>query len=386
MMSSARDKRAYTQGHFVFSHLLTREAAYGALLDRNRASIHSVAADVLAEGLIAGAPDELSRLIAVQQHLELAERWAEAHAICCQLLSRRASMGRFEYWEQAAQHAGLLWERGRLADSALPAESAPYCNAWAQYLALTGRAAEGSQWGDRAIAAARVLGDNVQLAVALSNCGLCAQYSGDQQEGLRLYREALAVFRKAGDTAGVIRALNNIGNVLNESDEHGAAQEYLKEALSMAQQLGHKLHEANVAMNLGITLAELGKVKAARGHYELAIDAARLTGARSIEGVTLGNLGDAELRAGNVEIAQRLFEQALQSALETGVSRFVACWAGDLAKLHVSAGNRQLAQTYADRARAAAGNSGDPLVLEFTLQMLAEVGLLDQPQNEVGAK
>jgi hypothetical protein len=166
--------------NFTFSHLLTRDAAYDALLASNRRALHSAAADGLTGRLTPGTPDELMHLARVQDHLEVAERWEEAHQRCCARLRRRVGLGRLDGWAEMSKHAEELWRRAHERNPALPSWSAAFANATALYLGLTSQLEEATVWANRALSLARSAGEVAEEALALNHCGLARHYAGER--------------------------------------------------------------------------------------------------------------------------------------------------------------------------------------------------------------
>lgn len=96
---------------YFFEHLLTREAAYRALLAANRRTLHSLAANALASLINPGSADEWNLLPHLIEHLALAGRHQEAHERCCDLLWLAACSGQhrlFEQYEREAEAQLLL--------------------------------------------------------------------------------------------------------------------------------------------------------------------------------------------------------------------------------------------------------------------------------------
>jgi tetratricopeptide (TPR) repeat protein len=347
---------------FAFSHRLTRDAAYDALLASNRRKLHSAAADALARGLDIGAPDELPLLRRLIDHLSAAERWAEAHHRGCVLLLRRAVLGRTADWEALAAQVRELWERARAVDPALPPGSAPLCNAWALYLALTGRMDEARCAGEEALGLARAAGDRSQQAAALVHCGIATHYAGGQLAALDFYREALALYRAQDDLYGQLRCLNNIGLALHEAGRSEEALPYLETGLALAGNM-HQIMRSNLGVNRGVVLHELKDYVAAQSCFEDALQAAREIGDRSTEGLALGNLGDLAGLRQEWELARRCLSQALGVAREVGSPRFVAWWINQRAELELRAGAAEEAWRFSLQAQAAAEASNDSVVL-----------------------
>jgi tetratricopeptide (TPR) repeat protein len=367
---------------FAFLHRLTCDAAYRALLASNRRALHSAAADALLGGLRFGTPDEAPRLAQLIGHLRRAERWGEAHRYSCKLLQRRANLGRVDGWEEQAAAAQELWERARQADPALPPRTAALCNAWAMYLAMTGRPAQAQPWSEQALGLARAAGDAEQTALALNSGGMAAHYSGELATALDRYRAGLDACRAAGDRLGQMRALNNIGLLLNEQGDNAPAERALREGLALAQADGALLLESNLALNLGIVLGDLEQLEEARAQYEHAYQTGTQCGDLSTQGLAIGNIGGIDSMAGRKPEARAAFVRAAELARDIRAPRFIAFWTNELAELELHEGRTLEALALAEQAAAAARGCGDRLMCGYVLCSAGAVALAaGQPER-----
>jgi tetratricopeptide (TPR) repeat protein len=345
---------------YAFAHWLTRDSAYGALLERNRRALHGAAVDALAAQLVPGAPDELARLMELVDQSAAAGRWAEAHNFCCQALGARTQVGQVGGWEQGAERAAQLWQLAREGSPALPPMTADLANCWALHCASTGRMVEATQYAQQALAlaeAALQAGDphaRLNRATALNNCGLAVHYSGHPAQAQPAYTQALAAFKELGDNCGMARACNNLGSSLLEIGQPAAARPILTEGLELAAASGHRLFAANLAVNLGLVLKELDELELARQYLEQSLSAARETGAFSVEGMAQGNLGMVAMAEGKFQEARDLFRSALHLARQVNAPRFAAWWMSHLAQLALleedCAESRRLAAAAAEEA------------------------------------
>jgi tetratricopeptide (TPR) repeat protein len=360
---------------FEFRHLLTRDAAYEALLASNRRALHAVAADVLKSRLMTGSPEELSQLAIWQSHLELAQRWEEAHRVCCTRLLRRANLGRLDGWLGLAEHAAALWDKARQRDHSLAETSPDFANAQGLYFGLTSKMAEAAAWAERALALARETEDTAQEALAYNNCGLARHYSGQHAQAIEFYKLALASFQLSGNIMGVTQAHNNLGLALHESGNSEEARTWLQQGLDLARLDGNLLLEANLALNLGIAEAGLKQSAAARRHYERAYEVALALGDVSTQSFAIGYLGSLAKEEGSFEAAFRQLELARALSAQMRQPRITAWWLGELASLRELEGRVVDAIALATECLQLARGSGDRFILAHALFLRAKLAM-----------
>jgi tetratricopeptide (TPR) repeat protein len=362
---------------FAFNHLLTQQAAYGALLGSNRRALHSAAADALAARIVPGAPDEASLLARLVAHLEAAQRWPEAFGRCCTLLNRLDALGRFDNWDGTLGYAAALWRRARAADPALPEESSELVNARASGCAHTGRLDEARALAQRALELARQQGHRAAEARAINNLGIAAHFGGLHADAFRYYSAALAAYRALDDATGCAQLCNNLGVARFEVDDAAGALEILREGLELVTRAGLVQLVGNLELNNGLALSALGDDAAARAHLTRGLQAARRQGNLGEEGLTLGYLGEVEERAGHPATARDYYTSAERLARLTGSARFSAWWLDHLCALDLAAGDRAAARARAAAALAQARRSGGRTVESYALCQLAEVELAE---------
>ena len=84
---------------------------------------------------------------------------------------------------------------------------------------LLGRGDDGRRYALRAVATLEPLGDGHELAMAYSNMAQLSMLAGEITETVDWGERALASARRIGDREVEIHALNNIGSVLTSSDD-----------------------------------------------------------------------------------------------------------------------------------------------------------------------
>jgi tetratricopeptide (TPR) repeat protein len=360
---AARKGRPNRRQQFEFRHLLTRDAAYEALLDNNRRALHAAAAEVLATRIQPGAPDELPRLPSLQRHYELAGLWREAHDTACRNLLRRSHLGRHDGWVELAEHAQELWELVRASDPQLPAWSAAYANAYSLYAGHIGQIEQASLWAGRALELAEADGNQEHYAAALIHNGMASHFAGKHDEAIAYYQRALELQRELGNSVGEIQALNNLGLILHEGGASAEGRPWLEEGLRCARLAGNQLMEANLALNLGIALIGLGETEEAKQHIERAHELSLQLGDVSTESFAHGYLGNLASDAGDVAAALQHYQRAIQMTELIQSPRIQAYWLTELAALEAKRGELLAYERAAVASLRYARQSGDRYML-----------------------
>ncbi len=168
---------------------------------------------------------------------------------------------------------------------------------------------------ERALAAARTLGDRQAEGVHLGNLGLAHASLGETQRASEFYRQHLEIAIQTGDRTGEGNALGNLGLACTALGEYHQAIEFYRQALLIDRELvasgGDRSREAADLINLGNACFYLGETTQAIEHFQQALAIDRQVGDRRGESVALGCLGGAIHTLGDVQQAIELYEQAL---------------------------------------------------------------------------
>lgn len=299
---------------YAFEHLLTREAAYSALLERNRSALHSLAADVLSARLRPGTLDEWERLPLICNHLTAAGRALEAHERLCELLALIAQTGRFEAWERSLGAARSNWEAARQADPALPAASPglAYCEALLDYsrgefstaLAAAQAALEGSP--------ARVRPLLTMLAAQ------CLHRLGRSEEARQGYEAALEAFAALGDQPNQCEVERGLA-VLARDMGHGAESlAHNVRALALARASGNKRLEAVSLISACNSASIYGSLRDSDLYLREALALATALGDVQSRCTALNLLSEMEMCCAGPAAAEALAREALGLTEATG--------------------------------------------------------------------
>ena len=281
----------------------------------------------------------LARLAAIEPEIDNVREvltWALQERNDVELGARLAfGLGRF--WSTQLPREGERWlelarrEIGEVADPLLAARLAS---------ALAAMLAHGSferfDATERALAAARAVGDPLVLSKALSACGeqLAPQRRSD--EARAAFEEALALARASRSEWDTARALAGLGMLALDRDD-----------LEAARQIGHQ------AMVIFETLGAIDGV----AYVSIA-------------------LGQAEFRLGNVERAVTLTKRARKAYGELNNNRSSACAANYLAAFAIEAGDREEARYHARDSLALLRSDRHPMFLSEAIGHLALLATL----------
>jgi tetratricopeptide (TPR) repeat protein len=159
--------------------------------------------------------------------------------------------------------------------------------------------------------AARLLGDGVAEATALTNLGVVCWQLGRHPEAIEHFERALSLSRQFGDGRGEARILGNLGVVHSTTGQGEISAAYQQQALDRFVQLGDRVGEANTLTNLGSVYVRLGRPQPAVEQNRRALAIFRDLQHRGGEATALNNLGDAHVMLGQFPEAAGYYEQAL---------------------------------------------------------------------------
>jgi tetratricopeptide (TPR) repeat protein len=171
-------------------------------------------------------------------------------------------------------------------------------------------------WLERAVTAARKIGDGYGMGNALDNLGLAYADLGETRRAIEHHEQALSITREIGNRRGEGNALGNLGNAYSKLGEIHRAIEHHEQNLVIAREMGDRHGEGAALNNLGLAHAALGDPHRAIGHYEQSLVILQEIGDRRGEGDALNNLGNAYAALGETHRAIELYDQHLMIARE----------------------------------------------------------------------
>ncbi|GIJ79923.1 Tetratricopeptide repeat-containing protein [Micromonospora phaseoli] len=191
--------------------------------------------------------------------------------------------------------------------------------------------------------AARLLGDDVAEATALTNLGVAGWQLGRYPEAAGHLKRALPLFRAAGDGRGEARVLGNLGVVHSSAGDWEGAGAYHELALDRFVQVGDRVGEANTLTNLGAVHERLGRSGAAAEQNSRALAIFRELRHLGGEATALNNLGDTYVTLGRFADAVDCYEQALAIFRDIGERYGETCVLNGLGRALAGQGQRDAA-------------------------------------------
>ncbi|MCP4221282.1 MAG: tetratricopeptide repeat protein, partial [bacterium] len=129
------------------------------------------------------------------------------------------------------------------------------------------------EYGEKALACARTIGDKNGEAIALMHIGAGNYYLGDIIRAENAFSAALSVAKGVEDEKILMRALSNVGLVTNDKGSYRKALEYYLEALKLAEKTSDKRTIAQISNNIGNLYGDLENFDQALEYFNKALEA-----------------------------------------------------------------------------------------------------------------
>jgi predicted ATPase/DNA-binding XRE family transcriptional regulator len=285
-------------GRLVEQSLVTVDHDAGGLRYGMLEPVRQYALEKLGES---GEAEEVRR-----RHAEHFVAFAEAAAPRLMGPEHAAWLERLEQEHDNLREA-LRWARetGRV-ETGLRLVGALYWFWW-----MHGYLGEGRRWVEEFLSGSEGCGPGPARAMALYGAGEMALGQGDPVRAVALLEESLALYRELGDEVGVAIVLSELGQATRAQGDHDRAAALSEEGLACSRELGER-NAAAIALNtLGHIERQRGELASATARHEESLT---LFGeARNERGVayTLSNLGVAALERGDLERASALYRESL---------------------------------------------------------------------------
>src|SRR5581483_6844653 len=227
-------------------------------------------------------------------------------------------------------------------------------------LSINGNPDRASELFERALAAARELGDPWILARTLLQAGWAPYWRNDLATARPMFQEALEVARTnpAGDRWAEARALVMLAAVAQESEDEEAAFALASESLAVAEAAGDRFAIAVAREAVGSALRRLGRLEEAEPHLDAAVEAFRDLGARWELASALTSRGIAHRLAGRAEPAVKDLREAFRLCRELKERSIVTWSAESLAVALVDAGDPKAARRVVEEVADIASSEG----------------------------
>ena len=235
--------------------------------------------------------------------------------------------------------AALAWTHG-YPDGA-PSELRLAAGLW-RFWETRGHLAEGRLWLERALS--RTAGEVSTLrANAFTGAGMLAGQQGDHDAASTALNESVTVLRSLGDEVSIAVALSNLANLEAEHGDLDRARALYEESLAVTRPTGEARGMAFALLNLADVAARQGNATEAQERYDEAIATFRGVGDLFGVAIALGRGAIISLRQGEHTAAEERHREALAIYRQLGDRRGVA-----RTLMHLG----DLAQAGGDRARA----------------------------------
>jgi tetratricopeptide (TPR) repeat protein len=188
--------------------------------------------------------------------------------------------------------------------------------------------------------AARLIGDGIAEATALTNLGVVCWQLGRHPEAIGHLQRARALFQELGDARGEARTLGNLGVVHSTAGQGEVAAEFQQQALELFAGLGDRVGEANTLTNLGSAYVRLGRPAQAADHNRRALVIFQELEHRGGEATALNNLGDAQTMLGGYAEAVGHYQEALAIFRDLGERYGETCVLNGLGQALAGQGGR----------------------------------------------
>ena len=245
-------------------------------------------------------------------------------------------------------------------------------------LSIRGNPERAEELLDRALAAARELGDPWTLARTLLVAGWAPYWKNDKQKAREMFEEALAVARAnpEGDPWAESRALGMVATLVEDVGDQEEALALSSEALAVAETSGDRFSVAVARESVGNALRRIGRLNEALPHLNAAVDAFRELGARWELASALTSRGILHRLAGRIDQAVKDLREAYRLCRELKERGIVTWTASQLAMALVRAGELQAAREVLEETAAVVDSRG-PGSVDWLLEGEVEILLAE---------
>jgi predicted ATPase/DNA-binding CsgD family transcriptional regulator len=218
-----------------------------------------------------------------------------------------------------------------------------------------------------AVSVLRAIGQLDDLVLALNVAVVPYLFLGDLAAARAALAEGLAAARELGDDWAIAVALSNAGFLDLRERKWSSAGVHLEQALALHLRLGDEGSVAVIYNNLAIVARHQGDDAGAVALLERSLAQQRrlgLTGA-----ITLFNLGDWALRQHETSRAMTYLAEALRVCVRSGEQRGVVASLGGLARLAVAVGQPDVAARLIGGAEALRERASVSITLELRREL-----------------
>ena len=369
-----RRPAAFSGTHeYTFKHSLFQEVTYDTLLKRQRASLHSLAADWLNH---ASGERRVEYLSQIADHYEKGGDLARAAEILSQAAERALSLS-------ALAEARGFFQR---AITLLDQPDRPVRDVIEMQIGLAdaclqlGDYSQARHHAESAAAMASDMQIDLLVAEALVQLGQVSSYLGEYQDAYSYLTGALYLARQDNNKLTTARVLVALAGVEWRLGDLENAQEHCRESYQLASETGDTTTLLNALNRLGVVMGALGKPDQEEQHYQQVLDLALTVGNRERAATALNNLGALAGEQNHWQEALDYYERALSISRETGAKQGEATHLVNLGFASIKLGkHKQAREILQHGGQLAQEISAQPIIVSALLYF----GLLAQAEGNL---
>ncbi len=188
----------------------------------------------------------------------------------------------------------------------------------ANVLADEGQLSSAYEMHERALALARKIGAQKDIAGALINLGNVQAYQQKLNDSTRQYQLALALALSIGDKSDVLLAQDNLGANLSLQGAFAGARKSFEDSARTAQEIGDQAGIVEALINLGSVSYLQGDLANAKEYFKNSIDKASQLQLKSRLAMAVAGMGDVLFAEDDLQSAQQAYQQSLTMRSELG--------------------------------------------------------------------
>jgi tetratricopeptide (TPR) repeat protein len=225
-----------------------------------------------------------------------------------------------------------------------------------------------SRLGEERVAIFRELGDQVALAHALDEAGMCEYMSARNDRAERLYDESLELAREAGSSKAAASALHSLGTLAQSRGDFDRAREVLLDSLRLLREVPATDTDPFFSVHtVGLFVAAEGAGEQPRMYFEETVQFFRRVDARHAEGYVLAGLGDVARAQGLRDAARERLNESLAQFRELRDPMGTAFALNRLGNLAGPLGEFELGREWLEEGLALRRELGDRRATGMTL-------------------
>jgi len=257
----------------------------------------------------------------------------------------------------------------------------------ANVLADQGNLAEARSMHEKALALARQIGAEGDIAGALINIGNLLAYQQELDASNTQYNEALSIAVRVGDKYDALMAQNNIAANLMLQGDFVSAKKMLESSVDTALQTGDQASVIDALTNLGTISFFQGDFAGAQKNLQTSLASSRELGLKSKTASSLVALGEVLLAQDDLPGAETNYDESLAIRTQLGEKGNIAASQVSLATLALEQSQLGKAESLAREAAAEFHAETDAdqetAASDVMVQSLIGMGKLSDAQLEI---